>query len=110
VEVMSKVLREAADRGVPVLFSSHQLDLVERLCDRVGIVRAGRMVESGRVTDLQSVGPPRLVVAGPDPATWAVGLAGVTVVEQSADRAVVELAAGTDDQVVLRAALAAGPV
>ena len=42
VEVMSDVLREKADAGVPVIFSSHQLELVERLCDRVGIIRPGR--------------------------------------------------------------------
>jgi len=44
VDVMSQVLREKAAEGIPVLFSSHQLDLVERLCDRVGIVRSGQMV------------------------------------------------------------------
>src|SRR5699024_11838385 len=43
VEVMSQVLRERAAAGVPVVFSSHQLDLVERLCDRVGVVSAGQM-------------------------------------------------------------------
>jgi ABC-2 type transport system ATP-binding protein len=46
VDVMSQVLREKASAGVPVVFSSHQLDLVERLCDRVGIVSAGS--SSGR--------------------------------------------------------------
>ena len=48
VDVMSAVLREKADKGVPVVFSSHQLDLVQRLCDRVGIVSRGRLVEIGR--------------------------------------------------------------
>src|SRR5581483_11364533 len=44
VEVMSQVLRDKAAEDVPVIFSSHQLELVERLCDRVGIVREGAMV------------------------------------------------------------------
>ena len=39
VETLGEVLRERARAGAPVLFSSHQLDLVERLCDRVGISR-----------------------------------------------------------------------
>src|SRR5689334_11259042 len=52
VDVMSGVLREKADTGVPVVFSSHQLDLVERICDRVGIVRQGRMVAAGTVDEL----------------------------------------------------------
>src|SRR3569833_2114442 len=47
VDVMSQVLKEKAAEGVPVVFSSHQLDLVERLCDRVGIVRSGQMVALG---------------------------------------------------------------
>ncbi len=34
VDVMAGVLRERADAGVPVIFSSHELELVERLCDR----------------------------------------------------------------------------
>src|SRR5690606_10643888 len=44
VEVMSSVLRDKADAGVPVIFSSHQLELVERLCDRIGVIAGGRMV------------------------------------------------------------------
>ena len=110
VDVMSRVLREAADRGVPVLFSSHQLDLVERLCDRVGIVSAGRMVECGPVDELRSGGLERLVVVGPSSTGWAGRLPGVTVIEQTAGRTVLELAPGVDDQSVLQAALAAGPV
>ncbi len=110
VDVMSQVLREAADRGVPVLFSSHQLDLVERLCDRVGIVAAGRMVENGRVDDLRTSGRPRLRVVGPDADRWARALPGVTVVEQAPGRSLVELDDSIDDQHVLQAALAVGPV
>lgn len=56
VDVMSDVLRSQAERGVPVIFSSHQLELVERLCDRVGIVSAGRMVASGAIDELRSAG------------------------------------------------------
>ncbi len=59
VDVMSTVLRERADAGVPVLFSSHQLDLVERLCDRVGIVRGGAMVASGTIEQLRTAEVPR---------------------------------------------------
>ena len=61
VDVMSGILREEADRGVPVLFSSHQLDLVERLCDRIGILREGSLVAQGSVDEL-SVGVGRQVL------------------------------------------------
>src|SRR5690348_6956877 len=57
VDSMSEVLHERAVTGTPVLFSSHQLDLVERICDRVGIIQRGRMVAIGSVDELRSHGP-----------------------------------------------------
>ncbi len=55
VEVLAEVLvTEAANRGLPVIFSSHQLDLVERLCDSVAIIKGGRLVASGAVEELRS--------------------------------------------------------
>ena len=53
VDVLSEVLRERARAGVPVVFSSHQLELVERLCEAVAIVKDGRLVAGGRVEDLR---------------------------------------------------------
>jgi ABC-2 type transport system ATP-binding protein len=49
VETLCTVLREEAGSGGAVLFSSHQLDLVERLCDRVALIDAGRVVSDGPV-------------------------------------------------------------
>ncbi len=110
VEVMSGVLREKAAEGVPVIFSSHQLELVERLCDRIGIIAAGRMVAVGTVAQLRERDGSRLLdVEGPA-AGWAAQLAGVEVVDQSGARTRLRMGEGVDDQVVLRAALAAGPV
>jgi ABC-2 type transport system ATP-binding protein len=111
VEVMSTVLRAKADAGVPVIFSSHQLELVERLCDRIGIIADGRMVAVGSVADLRARGGASAVldVEGP-PAGWATDLPGVEVLVDGDGHTRLRLAAGTDDQDVLRAALAAGPV
>lgn len=110
VDVMSDVLREKAREGVPVIFSSHQLELVDTLCDRVGIVAAGRMRAAGTVDELRSSGPSRLEVHAPDaPPGWAAGLPGVSVIEDADDRAeartVLELAPDADDQAVLETAL-----
>lgn len=111
VEVMSDVLREKCAQGIPTVFSSHQLDLVERLCDRVGIVRDGRLVACGSIEELRSGGCGQLVVDAPDaPMTWADRLPGVRVLGRDGRATVLELADGVDDQVVLRAALATGPV
>lgn len=111
VDVMSEVLREKARAGVPVVFSSHQLDLVQRLCDRVGIIAAGRMRAVGGVAELRAGGQGRLVVRVPAAAPdWAAGLPGVTAWERDGDRTVLTLAPGADDQAILAAALRTGPV
>ncbi|OXM51986.1 ABC transporter ATP-binding protein [Amycolatopsis alba] len=111
VDVMSGVLREKAATGVPVVFSSHQLDLVERLCDRVGIIRSGRMVASGTVGELTAGAGNGLVVTAPDALPgWASAVPGVRSVEQNGPTTILELEAGADDQAVLAAALATGPV
>lgn len=111
VDVMSEVLRDTAAQGVPVIFSSHQLDLVERLCDRVAIVRQGRLVAFGAVDELRAGGSSRLVVHAPQaPAGWAERLPGVVSHTVEEGRDVLELAPDADDQPVLRAALATGPV
>ena len=69
VDVMADVLRERADAGVPVIFSSHELELVERLCDRVGIIERGHLVACGTVDELRAGGLERRwvdVPAAPD--------------------------------------------
>src|SRR5690606_14710873 len=110
-DMVSAVLREQADAGVPVVFSSHQLDLVQRLCDQVGIVRRGEMVTQGSVAQLRDSGPARVVVHAPRArAGWADGLRGVRVLGTDGERTTLELGEGADDQAVLRAALETGPV
>ena len=110
VEVMSAVLREKAATGVPVIFSSHQLELVERLCDRIGIIAAGRMVAVGTVEELRSRDTGVVIDVDGPPGGWAAGLPGVEVVAGEGTRTRLRLAGGVDDQDVLRAAVAAGPV
>ncbi len=109
VDVMSAVLRDRAANGVPVIFSSHQLDLVERLCDRVGIIRSGRMVTVGTIDELRATDRPRwrLDVADPDAVAAAVGPLGSAWVEGPS--VIVEADAERADA-VLRAALGVGPV
>ncbi|MCU1603941.1 MAG: ABC-type multidrug transport system, ATPase component [Modestobacter sp.] len=112
VDSLADALLEQCRRGVPVLFSSHQLDLVERLCDAVGILARGRIVASGTVAELRAAGAGRqLRVVVPDaPAGWAATMPGVRVVSQQRGDTLLELAAGADDQQVLAAALATGRV
>jgi ABC-2 type transport system ATP-binding protein len=117
IDAVGEVLAAQARAGKCVLFSSHQLDLVEDLCQSVVVIDRGRVVASGTVDDLTTRGRPRLVVrvAGDRDGAWARGLAGVTVSESDggALRLVLTPAQGApaaDPQSVLRAAMAAGPV
>lgn len=59
VDTMAELIRKQAARGVGVLFSSHQLELVERLCDTVCVLDRGRVMASGSVVDLQDDGMSR---------------------------------------------------
>lgn len=109
VDTLAGVLTEKAAAGVPVIFSSHQLELVERLCDSVGIIAAGRMVATGRVDELrrrQGRTQLRIEVRGAPP-DWVDTLPGKVVTRVSDQEVLVEAA---DDQAVLRAALGAGKV
>ncbi len=111
VDSMTEVLREEADSGKPVVLSSHQLDIVERVCDRVGIINHGQMVALGTVDELTARGPLRYWVDAPSAgAGWFSSVPGTSLVEQDGSRWLLQLDDGTDDQTVLRAALATGPV
>lgn len=111
VDVLSGVLRQQAEAGIPVIFSSHQLDLVERLSDRIGIIAHGQMVAVGTVDELRRTDTERLWVDVPGAAAgWTENLPGVTVLRTDGSRWLLDLAPGFDDQSVLRAALATGPV
>ncbi len=111
VDVMAGVLRERAEARVPVIFSSHELELVERICDRVGIIDQGRMLACGTVAELRAGGRERRwidVPGAPDP--WEPAIPGVTLVQTDGARRLFELDQGVDDQALLQAALATGPV
>jgi ABC-2 type transport system ATP-binding protein len=112
IENVGAILREQADAGNAVVFSSHQLDLVEDYCERVTIVANGRGVAEGDIDALRRGGDPRLVVEieGDKTATWANRLRGVTVVDNASGRLRLRLGKGADAQAVLAAAQKRGPV
>ena len=68
--VFQQCVREARDRGQTVLLSSHVLSEVEAVCDRVAMLRAGRLVEVGRLDRLRELAAlhvrARLTSAVPD--------------------------------------------
>jgi ABC-2 type transport system ATP-binding protein len=111
VDTMADVLRERRGRGVGVLFSSHQLELVERLCDRVVIIQHGRVVAAGTLPELRAAGGRReLEVAVDAPLSWLAQLPGVHHVATVDGRLRLHLDDPGADQSVLAAASQAGRV
>ena len=112
IDAVTGVLRERIDAGCDVLLSSHQLDLVENICDSVVIIDHGRLVVSGTVDELATSGPQlvRVRIDSVTDASWASELPGVTVLAVEAGTARLQLDAGVDRARVLAAAMARGSV
>ena len=110
VESMADLLREQAKAGVPVLFSSHQLDLVDRLCDRLVIMARGRVVAQGTAAELRSGYPPRYRLVLDCDAGWVRDVRGLQVVDVDGHTALLELAGDGSAQALLREALTRGDV
>jgi ABC-2 type transport system ATP-binding protein len=114
VDVLSGVLADYAAGGVPVVFSSHQLELVERLCEAVAIIKDGRLVASGRVEELRDRGADRRRVrvkvddAGDE--QWLLRVPGAEVVSHDPRGLLVALHDGVAPDAVLDAARTAGTV
>jgi ABC-2 type transport system ATP-binding protein len=61
IGAMAELLAEVASAGATVLFSSHQLDLVEDICEDVVIIDHGRVVRAGELADLRAAVPERFL-------------------------------------------------
>jgi ABC-2 type transport system ATP-binding protein len=113
VDAVSGALRERAAQGVPVLFSSHQLDLVERLCDDLVIISGGAIAATGSREALRSrFATPRFELKVAGDAGWVRDQPGVKVVELDGARVVFDVDAegGDPAQPVLAEAVRRGPV
>jgi ABC-2 type transport system ATP-binding protein len=62
------LVREECERGCTVFISSHELDEVQRVCDRVGMIRDGRVITVERVSELLDKTPHRDMLGDPSPA------------------------------------------
>jgi ABC-2 type transport system ATP-binding protein len=113
VDVLVGVLeREARERGAAVVFSSHQLDLVERLCDEVVLIDHGRVVARGTIHELRAQRERdlwRVEVAADDPTWWEPLTGGIELVSAADHVWTFELRDG-DPQRLLDLARAVGDV
>jgi ABC-2 type transport system ATP-binding protein len=110
IEFLSTVIHDHVAAGRNLLFSSHQLDLVEDLCESITLIDGGRVVLHGAVRDLKAQSPHRyLAVDGPVEAGWfRDGVA--EVASSGAGGSRLRLEAGADPGAVLDAVRAHGRV
>lgn len=112
IDEVTAILAEQARDGRGVLFSSHQLDLVEDICESVAIIDRGRLVAEGNLDELERRGSRRLVVKveGDRDGAWARKIPGVTISRTEAGESRLVLEDSVDSQALLARAMAAGPV
>jgi ABC-2 type transport system ATP-binding protein len=111
VATLAEVLAEKAHRGTAVVFSSHQLDLVEDLCEDVVIIHRGRVVKTGPVEEIKDSSPVRhLEIELAD--GMVPGLDGLEdfVTSREGDRVYLQVPAELDVRPLMGGALATGSV
>jgi ABC-2 type transport system ATP-binding protein len=111
VDTMAEVLAQRRrEQNAGVLFSSHQLELVERVCDRVVIVRDGHIVADGTLDELRSRGAREELQVRVDAAESSWVPPEAEILSRDGDSYLLRLRDPDDDQRVLAAASAAGRV
>lgn len=112
VTTLERVLRDRVDSGAGVLFSSHQLELVERLCDEIAIIVAGRIRASGTVKAVRASSGHRQVIVEVESSATPLdeALAGLDVVTATATTATVLVRSDAEAGDVFERARRAGPV
>ena len=109
VDSLSEILRDLAASGVTIVFSSHQLDLVEDVCQDVAIINEGRMVLTGSLADIKSQSKSRRLTVEVDGRPWFPELPNVEVVSNHGqDHCIVSEDAPVSE--ILASAEAAGSV
>ncbi len=110
VQALAEMLAKTAATGVAVLFSSHQLDLVEDVCQDVVIIDHGRIVLAGVVDELKAASPRRSLEVVVDGDPWVPILPTGTVTSKQDGRLRVLVDASVDLEAILASARRVGEV
>ncbi len=111
VALLKAAFLELRERGKTLIFSTHQLDQAEELCDSVAIIDHGRIVTAGPIDEVKrSTGHQvvRVTTSQGEDLAWLLSLPHVTVTRAGRDFTEVRIDAEADPQAVLRAAMATG--
>ena len=111
VALLREAFLELRDEGRTLIFSTHQMETVEAMCESIAIVDRGRVVVGGPLRDIKRVSGRRIVrlsIEGDHRMAWLSGVAGARVLRPGIDRTDIELDDGVEPGIVLAAAIAAG--
>ncbi|MBH0054382.1 ATP-binding cassette domain-containing protein [Salinibacterium sp. SWN139] len=111
VDTVVEVLKQRAAGGAAVLFSSHQLEIVERLCDDLVIIAEGSIRAAGEREALRAQhSAPRYTIVTSGDLGWLRDEPGISVVEFDGGHATFDAEEASASQRVLRRAVAEGDV
>ena len=112
VQLLKEAFLEMRDRGKTLIFSTHQMETVEELCEAIAIIDRGRVVVSGTVRDVRRARGRQVVRLATDGdgegVEWLDGLDGITITAHRADFVELRVPAGTDPDVILTTAIQRG--
>jgi ABC-2 type transport system ATP-binding protein len=111
VRLLKEAFLAMRDRGKTLIFSTHQMEQVEELCESIAIIDRGRVVVAGSVRDVRRAMGRRVVRLATDDgadAAWVEGLDGVSLTARRADYLELAVKAGTDPDAILRAVIQRG--
>jgi ABC-2 type transport system ATP-binding protein len=111
VALLREAFLELRDRGKTIIFSTHQMDAVEAMCESVAITDRGRVVVGGPIREIKRAGGRRMVklsVEGDHRLEWLAEVPGARLIRPGIGRSEIELDAGVDPDVILAAAIARG--
>jgi ABC-2 type transport system ATP-binding protein len=111
VSLLKDAFLEMRDRGKTLVFSTHQMETVEELCDAIAIIDKGRLVVAGQTRDVKRAGGKRVVrlgVGGDPELAWLPGLDGYRIVRSGLDYTEIEVEPTSEPEAILREALTRG--
>jgi ABC-2 type transport system ATP-binding protein len=109
--LLKEAFRELRDRGKAIVFSTHQMEQVEELCDSIAIIDRGRLVLSGETAEVRRGAGRRVVrlgLGGERDLAWLAAMPGVRVIRSGLDRQELGIPEGMPPDAILRGALDRG--
>jgi ABC-2 type transport system ATP-binding protein len=111
VALLREAFLELRDQGKTLIFSTHQMETVEAMCESIAIVDRGRVVIGGPLRELRRTAGRRLVklaVEGDHRLAWVEDIPGARILRPGIDRTEIELDVGVNPDVVLSTAIGRG--